>query len=152
MRVFLLRAWVSLANSLRKSIPVPKPTVLVADDHSLVLARVVTYLDRIVDVIGTVQNGRDLITEAHRLRPDLIILDVTLPQVNGIEAAHRLRESGSTSKLVFLTVHSDSEFVNACLAEGALGYVTKSSMGSDLVAAINEALAGRTFISPTIAR
>jgi DNA-binding NarL/FixJ family response regulator len=129
-----------------------KPTVLVAEDHSLVLARVVPYLEQTLDVVGTVGNGRDLITEATRLRPDLIILDITLPLVNGIEAARRLRDSGLSSKLVFLTVHSDSDFVNACLAEGALGYVTKSTMGSDLAAAINEALAGRTFISPTIVR
>jgi DNA-binding NarL/FixJ family response regulator len=141
-----------LTGQLRESIPLPKPTVLVADDHSLMLATVVPYLEQALDVVGTVNNGRDLITEATRLRPDLIVLAIRLPEVNGIEAVHQLRESGSTSKVIFLTVHSDSEFVDACLAEGAFGYVTKSSMGSDLVAAIQEALAGRTFVSPTIAR
>jgi DNA-binding NarL/FixJ family response regulator len=131
---------------------VPKPTVLIADDHSLVLARVVPYLEKTLDVIGTVGNGRDLIAEATRLRPDLIVLDITLPLVNGIEAAHRLRENGSTSKVVFLTIHGDAEFVDACLAEGAVGYVTKSRMWIDLVIAIDEALAGRTFVSPTLGR
>jgi DNA-binding NarL/FixJ family response regulator len=126
----------------------PKPTVVIADANGLVVARVVRYLEGTLEVVGTVNNGRDLITEANRLSLDLIVLEITLPRVNGIEVARQLRDRGSKSKLVFLTVHSDPEFVEACLAEGALGYVTKSRMGIDLVAAVAEALAGRSFISP----
>jgi DNA-binding NarL/FixJ family response regulator len=129
-----------------------KPTVLVADDHTLVLTRVVRYLEETLNVVGAVNNGRDLITEASRLRPDLIVLDITLPQVNGIDVAYQLRRSGLSSKLVFLTVHGDPEVVDACLAEGAVGYVIKSRMWVDLRVAIEEALAGRRFISSTLAR
>src|SRR5262249_23657232 len=99
-------------------------TVLVADDNSLVLERVLSLLQPKFEVVGTASNGRDLLTQAERLQPGIIVLDITMPVLSGIEAAHELREIGSTAKLVFLTVHSRSEFVDACFAEGALGYVT----------------------------
>ena len=127
-----------------------KPTVLVADDHGLVLARVLSLLQPNFDIVGTASNGRDLLIEAERVQPDIIVLDITMPILNGIEAAHELRERGSAAKLVFLTVHNGSAFVDACFAEGALGYVTKSRLGVDLVAAVDEALAGHRFISPTV--
>ena len=80
------------------------------------------------------------------------MLDITMPMLNGIEAAHELREAGSTAKFVFLTVHNHPAFLHACFAEGALGYVTKSHLRTDLIPAIREALSGHTFISPSIPR
>jgi DNA-binding NarL/FixJ family response regulator len=132
--------------------PVANPTVVVADDHGLLLTQVVALLRRNFDVIGTAFNGSDLVADAARLRPDVIVLDISMPILNGIEAAHELRGKGSAAKLVFLTAHIQPEFADACFAEGALGYVTKSSLRADLVAAVNDALAGRRFISPTVVR
>ena len=104
------------------------------------------------DVVGTVNNGGDLIREANRLRPDVIVLDITMPILNGIEAAHRMREAGLTARLVFLTVHEQSSFVTACFDEGALGYVTKSRLIMDLIPAIRDAISGHHFISPSLPR
>ena len=125
-----------------------RATVLVADDHTLVLERVVSLLKATFDVIGTADNGGDVVTEAQRLKPDVIVLDITMPVLNGIEAAVELHEMGSTAKIVFLTVNEQAEFVDACMAEGGNGYVTKNRLSSDLIPAINAALGGSIFISP----
>ena len=135
---------------VKRECSLPKPTVLVADDHSLVLERVVSLLRPDFEVVGTANNGSNLVAEAQRLQPDVIVLDITMPVLNGIEAAHELREIGSTARLVFLTVHEGSAFVEACIAEGAQGYVSKSRLATDLIPAINEALSGHRFISPTV--
>ena len=129
-----------------------RPRVLVADDHHMVLDRVLSLLRPNFEVVGTTDNGWDLLTEAERLQPDVIVLDITMPALNGIEAAHKLQEVGSTARLVFLTVHPQSQFVAACFAEGGLAYVTKSRLGIDLISAINEALSGHYFISPSTPR
>jgi DNA-binding NarL/FixJ family response regulator len=125
-------------------------TVLVADDHSIILERIRSLLTASFEVVGMVHNGVELISEAKRLQPDVIVSDITMPLVNGIEAAHELIQSGSTAKIVFLTVHGNSAFVESCFAEGALGYVRKERMGLDLIVAINEALLGHRFISPSL--
>ena len=96
-----------------------KPTVLVADDHSRLLARVLSILTPHFDVIGTVTNGSDLVAEAHRLQPNVIVLDIEMPILNGIEAAHELHETGSSARIVFLTVHQDQDFVDAAFSAGA---------------------------------
>jgi DNA-binding NarL/FixJ family response regulator len=90
-----------------------------------------------------------LLETALRLQPDVIITDISMPILSGIEAAKRLKESGSRAKLVFLTVHSDPDIVRACLNAGASGYVVKPRMDTDLVPAVREALASRIFLSPT---
>jgi DNA-binding NarL/FixJ family response regulator len=82
-----------------------------------------------------------------RLKPDVIVSDISMPLLNGIEAADQLKESGCQSRIVFLTVHSDPDFVRVCLAAGAFGYVVKSRIGAELLPAIREALAGHIFIS-----
>lgn len=84
------------------------------------------------------------------LKPDVIVTDISMPVLNGIEAANQLNEAGCTSKIIFLTVHSDPDFVRTCLATGAFGYVVKSRVATDLLPAIHEALAGRLFISPSV--
>ena len=127
-----------------------RPTILVADDHSLVLQRVLSHLKPCFEVVGTANNGKDLIAQAQRLHPDVIVLDITMPLLNGIEAAHELHEVGSTAKLVFLTVHEQPSFLQACFAEGAQGYVTKNRLTRDLIPAIHAALSGRLFISPSL--
>jgi DNA-binding NarL/FixJ family response regulator len=102
------------------------------------------------EVVGKVVNGRDLFEEAMRLQPDVIVTDISMPVLNGIEAADQLKESGCNSRIVFLTVHSDSDFVRRCLCTGAFGYVVKSRIASELVTAVREALAGHIFISQNL--
>jgi len=129
-----------------------RPRILIADDNQPILERVKELLDPLYDVVGAVSSGPALVEHAIRLRPDLIVLDISMPGITGIEAARELKDSGSSAKVVFLTVHERVEFVQACLAEGALGYVIKSRLQVDLPQAILEALSGHRFISPPLSR
>lgn len=128
-----------------------RPKVLLADDHEMFLERVLSLVKN-YQVVGIANNGRDLVAKALRLKPDVIVLDITMPILTGIEAAHELRQAGSTAVLVFLTVHEQPAFLDACFSEGALGYVTKSHLGTDLIPAIDQALCGRRFVSPSLSR
>jgi DNA-binding NarL/FixJ family response regulator len=121
--------------------------ILLADDHPQLLERVTALLRSSFDVIGTAHNGEELIAEAKRLDPDVIVSDIVMPVMSGIDAAHQLHEAGSQAKFVFLTIHSEDEFVQACLAEGGMGYVLKSRLGTDLIPAINAACSGQRYIS-----
>ena len=129
--------------------PTRRPRILLADDHLAVLQRVSMLLRSLFDVVGMVGSGRGMISEAMRLKPDVIVADISMPDMTGIEAARQLRARGSLAKVIFLTIHSESEFVDACMAEGAVGYVVKNHMKTDLIPAINAALTGRSFVSPT---
>lgn len=124
-----------------------RPRILLADDHDVMRARVKRHLEREFEVVDAVEDGRALLETAARLKPDVCLLDISLPILNGIETANRLKQSGSTAKIVFLTIHEDPDFVQAALETGALGYVVKRRMVSDLRPAIKEALAGRIFVS-----
>lgn len=133
----------------KERLTLTRPRILLADDHPPVLDRVASLLKPSFDVVGTVSDGGTLVAEALRLQPDVIVLDITMPVLSGIEAAHKLHEAGSMSKLVFLTVHQDSAFVRECFTEGALGYVMKSRLVTDLIPAIKEALSNHHFVSPS---
>ena len=135
--------WRNLLNRAR---------VLLADDHSAVLNRVEVLLGSSFEVIGAVTDGQELVSAGIRLAPDVIVADVIMPRLSGIEAAQQLRETGSRARFVFLTVHVEHEFVDACMAEGALGYVVKSHMKTDLIPAIKAAIIGQIFISPVVYR
>ena len=137
------RAW----RAMNEPPPLIRPRILLADDHQVLLQRVVRLLRAAFEVVGTTDNGRQMIAEAMRLRPDVIVADISMPDLSGIEAARQLRRMGSTARIVFLTVHAEDEFVSACLGEGALGYVIKAHMKTDLIPAINAALCGQSFIS-----
>ena len=126
--------------------------VLLADDHSVMLDRVRVLLSSSFEVVGAVTNGLEMISAGIRLDPDVIVADITMPGLTGIEAAQQLREAGSRARFVFLTIHIEHEFVDACVSQGALGYVVKSRMKTDLIPAIKAALMGRTFISPLVSR
>ena len=129
-----------------------RPRILLADDHHPVLSRVIALLKPQFEIVGSVSDGRSLVREAQRLQPDVIVLDITMPILSGIEAVRELHEAGSKAKLVFLTVHQSTAFIRECFAEGGLGYVTKSRLVTDLIPAINEALSDRRFVSPSAAR
>ena len=124
--------------------------ILLADDHRSVCESVASLLESDFDVVGTVTNGRDLLTETKRLQPDVVVSDISMPILDGIAAATQLRASDSKAKVIFLTVHDRAEFVRACLAAGGLGYVVKSHLTSDLIPAIHQILAGHRFISPAL--
>jgi DNA-binding NarL/FixJ family response regulator len=126
--------------------------VLLADDHEEFLAVEVQLLELEpeFEVVRTARDGREALEQAARLSPDVLILDITMSKMDGIETARRLRAAGSGSKIVFLSVHGDPDYVRAGLAAGATGYVVKSRLASDLVPALREALAGRSFVSPSI--
>ena len=126
---------------------VPRPRLIVADDNGPLLTRVVALLTGEFDVVGVVTNGRDLIEAAGRLNPDVIVCDITMPYVDGLEAIRRIRAAGSTAKIVFLTVHDDSDYLREGLLVGAMGYVIKDRLMSDLLKAVHEILAGRQFVS-----
>jgi len=114
--------------------------ILLADDHPRFPEMEARLLEPEFEVVGKVGNGQALIEEAIRLKPDLIITDISMPILDGIEAMDRLRELGCTSRIVFLSVHSDADFMNRCLSTGALGYIVKSRIASELVPAIRRAL------------
>jgi DNA-binding NarL/FixJ family response regulator len=126
-----------------------KVRILVADDYRDFRELVKNMLESNFEIIGTVDNGKALVETALRLQPDVIVTDISMPILSGIEAAERLKESGSQAKVVFLTVHSDPDFMRACLNAGASGYVVKLRIDTDLLPAVREALAGRIFLSPT---
>ena len=124
--------------------------ILLADDHPHFTKLAENLLDSTFEVVGRVGDGRALFEAALNLRPDVILTDISMPILNGIDAVDKLRESGCTSRVVFLTVHTDQDFLNACLAAGGLGFVSKQRMDTDLFHAIQEALAGRIFVSPGV--
>lgn len=127
-----------------------RPRVLLADDHSAFLEHTTALLKPQFDIVGTVEDGAALVSEALRLCPDVIVADITMPGLSGIDAAHRLRQLASSARIVFLTIHSEEQFVEACRAEGALGYVVKGHMNAHLIPAIQAALAGRSYICPFV--
>jgi DNA-binding NarL/FixJ family response regulator len=125
-----------------------KTRVLLADDHPPLLEAAAAILKPHFDVVGVATDGAMLVSEVLRLHPDVIVTDITMPVLSGIDAVRRLREFNISIPLVFLTVHAEEEFLKACLDEGALGYVVKSRMKAHLVPAIEAALTGRSYISP----
>jgi DNA-binding NarL/FixJ family response regulator len=127
-----------------------RPRVLLADDHPAVLALTANALADEYFVVGSVADGVALLAEAERLNPDVIVLDITMPGLDGIEGARQLRRLRHPARLVFLTVHERREFARAALDAGGLGYVVKARLASDLLPAIRAALADRRFVSPTI--
>ena len=126
--------------------------IILADDHPDMLAVVAKLLETLFDVVGMVGDGESLLEAASDLQPDVLVLDISMPVITGIEAARRLKKSGNAARIVFLTVHEDPDFVRASLAAGAFGYVVKPRVATDLVVAIREALAGRIFISPPLSK
>jgi DNA-binding NarL/FixJ family response regulator len=123
---------------------------VLADDHADVLAAALRILEPEFEVVAAVSDGQAGVEEASRLEPDLLVLDIGMPLLNGIEAARKLRAAGCGAKIVFLTVHDDGDYMRAAQAAGALGYVVKPRLALDLNRALREALAGRSFVSPGI--
>ncbi len=128
-----------------------KIDVLLADDHGDVLDTVARLLAPEFNVVGTATDGQELLSAVERLKPDVVVVDISMPRLNGIDAVRRLMDSGSPAQVVFLTVHESSEYISAARATGALGYVVKPRLATDLAVAIKEVHAGRSYLSPSIA-
>jgi DNA-binding NarL/FixJ family response regulator len=127
---------------------VVRARILLADDHKDIREKVMQQLDPEFEVVGAVEDGNALLQAASKMKPDVCVIDISMPIMSGIEAAIQMRASGSSVKIVFLTVHEDPDFLQAALDTGALGYVVKSRVATDLSPAIRAALAGRLFVSP----
>jgi len=127
-----------------------KVTILLADDHPHFPELTRKLLEPAFKVVGSVSNGQSLVEESLNMKPDVIITDISMPRLSGIRAVDRLKQLGSTSKVIFLTAHSDPDFVRSCFATGASAYVIKPQVATELLIAIYEVLVGRTFVSPSL--
>lgn len=134
-------------NSAVRRLALSRARVLLCDDHGPLLQVVTALLLPYFDVVGTAKDGTELVSKALYLDPDVVVTDISMPGLSGIEVLRELQRFGSSAKVVFLTTHSDEEFVSACIAEGASGYVPKHRIKAHLISAIEAAFAGQTFIS-----
>ena len=124
-----------------------KPKLLIAEDHGAMRARLVSLLERDFEVVASVAGGPAAVEETCKLMPDVLILDVSLPILDGLDVARRLKAQGCKAKIVFISVSKDLNQITACWAAGGDAYVSKMRMGTDLIRAITEVLAGRRFVS-----
>jgi DNA-binding NarL/FixJ family response regulator len=110
-----------------------------------------SLLEPTFEVVAIVENGRELIAAANKLKPDVIVVDISMPLLNGIDAVSQIRSEGLKAKIIFLTMHTEASYARRALAKGASGYVLKHSVSNELLFAIRQALAGRTFVTSTVA-
>lgn len=129
-----------------------KPRVLLADDHALVLEGFQKLLENHCQVVGFVEDGRSLLDAAKRLQPDIVVSDISMPQLNGLDAARRLRKIVPHARWIFVTVHADPEYVNQAFKAGAFGYLLKRSAGSELSLAIEAVKDGNYYVTPLVAK
>ncbi len=127
-----------------------KVRVLLADDHEGFLRRLRGQLKMEFEIVGTAENGEDAIEAVGRMDPDVLVIDISMPIVDGLQAAARLREASCRTKIVFLTIHEQADYIVAAFGAGASGYVTKRHLGTDLVPAIRKVHGGHTFMSPSL--
>lgn len=128
-----------------------KVRVLIADDHQIVAEGLRSLLEPEFELVGIVADGREMLAAARELCPDVVVLDISMPALNGIEAAAQLREASSSARVIFLTMHTEATYAVRALDAGAAGYILKHSAATELVAAIREAVQGRTYVTPLIA-
>lgn len=129
-----------------------RPTVILADDHAGILENASRLLASNYDILATVNDGRKAVEAVLRLSPDVAVLDVAMPELDGFGAAREVKQNWSDTRIVFLTVHDDQDFIAAALASGVNGYVLKPFMQTDLILAIEDALEGRVFVSTHAAK
>src|ERR1051326_8307569 len=127
-------------------------SVLIADDHAVVAQGLAALLKDRFEVVGTVYDGRALLEAAQNLQPDVIVTDISMPELNGIDAIRKIREVQAESKIIVLTMHSDPQLAAEAFRLGASGYVIKSSPGEELITAVHEVSQGRGYVSSLIAK
>jgi DNA-binding NarL/FixJ family response regulator len=129
-----------------------KPRVLLADDHSLVLEGFRRILEDECEIVGTVEDGRALLESAARLKPHVVLLDISMPLLNGIDATRQLKKTLPDVKVIFVTMHADPAYLNEAFKAGASGYLLKRSAGSELAQAIHSVLEGNYFVTPLLTK
>jgi len=125
---------------------------LLADDHTLVLDGYRKILEGSCDIVGAAEDGRTLVKMAHQFQPDIVTLDISMPHLNGIDAARKLHKDLPNTKIIFVTMHADQAYVTEAFKAGAAGYLLKRSAGSELVQAIHAVMSGHTYVTPLIAK
>lgn len=128
-----------------------RPRIVLADDHPIVAEGLRSLLAARYDVVGVVADGRALLEAARSLEPDVVVADIAMPHVNGIEATLRLRQEQPHIKVIILTMHREQAYVRRAMESGAAGYVLKVAAPDELLTAIDAALAGKTFVTPELA-
>jgi DNA-binding NarL/FixJ family response regulator len=128
-----------------------KPRLLIADDHKIFAEGLKRLLNADFDIVGVVADGRELVSAAEKLRPDVMVVDISMPLLNGIEAVRQIKKVHPEIKVVFLTMHPDAAYAVSAFKAGASGYVLKHSAPDELITAIREGLKGRTYVTPLIA-
>lgn len=126
--------------------------VLLADDHVLVAEGIQRLLEPEFELVGSVPDGRSLVSAANKLQPDIAVVDISLPLLNGLDASRQIKKANPDIKIIILTMHSESNFVTEAFRVGVSGYVLKQSVASELVQAIREVRKGRTYVSPMVAQ
>jgi DNA-binding NarL/FixJ family response regulator len=139
-----------LAALTTEGITVDKIRVVLADDHREVIAKIRLVLGDEFDIIEAAENGHQAVSAVLALNPEVFVTDISMPVLNGLQAARRIQKTNSRVKIIFLTIHEDRDFIAAAFSAGATGYVTKRRLSTDLVFAIQEALKGHTFVSNSI--
>jgi DNA-binding NarL/FixJ family response regulator len=129
-----------------------RPRVLLADDHTIVAQGIASLLAADFDLVATVGDGAALVEAARRLRPEVVVTDMSMPLLSVLEALRRLQDGGVAPKFVFLTMHADPKLAAEAVRAGAAGYLLKQSAGDELTAAIREVLQGRVYLTPRIAK
>ncbi|CUS38774.1 response regulator [Candidatus Nitrospira nitrificans] len=129
-----------------------KPRVLLADDHTFVLEGFKKLLEGHCELVGAVEDGRALIAAAVELQPQIVILDISMPRLNGIEAAKKLKKQSPEVKLIFVTMHAETVYVNEAFRAGASGYLLKQSAATELAQAVQSVMNGDFYVTPLITR
>ncbi len=129
-----------------------KPRVLLADDHTMVLEGLTKLVESQCEVVGAVADGRSLIEHTRRLEPDVVIADIAMPQLNGIDATRQIKKAAPKTRVILLTMHADAAYVSAAFKAGASGYVLKRSAGSELLQAVHAVMQGHCYVTPLLTK
>ena len=129
-----------------------RPRILIADDHNLLLEGYRLMLEPEFELVGSVEDGQALLAAAQRLKPDVILMDISMPLLNGIDAARQLSKLLPSTKLIFVTMHADADYVREAFQAGAAGYLLKRAAASELLTAIRETRKGNQYVSPLVTR
>lgn len=127
-----------------------RPRILLGDDHGLIIEGLRSLLTKDFEIVGVASNGRELVAETERLKPDAVLVDVSMPVLNGMEAARQIKSATPDIKLLFVTQKADREYVQAAFRIGASGYILKQSAASELVPALREILSGHYYVAPSL--
>ena len=130
----------------------PRPRVLVADDHAIMVQGLGRLLEGEAEIVATASDGQQLVERARQHRPDIIVSDINMPGMSGLDAMRRLKADGLRSKFIFLTLHTDSRLASEAMRAGASGYLLKHAAAEELIEAIHAVMAGHTYLTPLMTR